>query len=160
MKVSDLEPWKQSAHTIIWDILEACNKLAPADPARFTGVGSWIIRAPWMHLAWKDHYVGICHLRDVPAMPPAKIILPGATHEMSVFALNPDQEPNILSLRILTPISIAQQFTAKSDADAVNMIQQLFLYVLDGKLSVDSDYRSTWRHMLTECPERPVTPNN
>ena len=133
----------ENENTTIWvsDVGEDGNPFS---------VQRWIIKAPWMHMCWEYHYVGLIHLRDVEGHEPANIQFQGATHELIVLAMNPDAEPSFSEPQFLTPISIAQQFVAENDAEALEKIEFLLNPIAEGRLSVDSDFRSTWQHMLLD----------
>jgi hypothetical protein len=106
-----------------------------------------------MHPFWSFHYAGLIHLRDIEGGKPVHKAFPTATHEFMVFALNPDSPPTLdpFSIAVLEPISIVQQFVAASDAAALSAIECLLSKIARGQLSVDSDYRSEWRKLLTEA---------
>ena len=137
------QPTYESATTKIWR-----NEEPNDDPF---GLAQWIVFAPWVHPLWSYHFVGIVHLRDVEPHPPANLQFEGATHEFMVLSLDPNHEPQGFdSLKYLMPQSIAQQFTATNDAEALEWIELLLDNVLNQKLSIDSDNRSQWKHLLTE----------
>lgn len=172
------EPWRQSStrpvptklplypadlgdedrrETKIWDAFE----FWPANidtRAKESTVGCWLVYAPWMHMVWAWHYVGLVHLRPVDGLPPATRSFPGATHEFIVFALDPNVDVIVEALRFLQPVSIVQQFDAASDAHARLIVEDSLELVAKGKCSVDSDFRPVWRHLLTECADRPIAP--
>lgn len=115
-------------------------------------VGGWVIWAPWMHPAWQYHSIGVIHLRPTgnEAEDEALYIdYPEATHEFAAVALNPDYVPDdFLELRWMSPINIAQQFTAKNDATALRKIELLILQVGTDHISLGSDARNTWHNIL------------
>lgn len=111
-------------------------------------VGYWLIYAPWAHPAWKYHLMSLIHLRDSETGPKAKIAVPGATHELMIFALDPKYEPDPYDARLLEPVSIAQQFIAENDAAALNVLEQRIPMIAAGVLSPDSDYRKAWERIL------------
>lgn len=93
----------------------------------------WLITAPMYHPMWTQYLLFVVRLRDdIPGFPPPERQFVGATHEMMLFALNPDPEdtgtpmrhtPKSLLERIennkglpyLTPINIAQQHEATDE---------------------------------------------
>ena len=114
-------------------------------------LGHWIVFAPWMHMAWNYHYLSLIHVRDVEGHPPAVMQFEEATHEFQVLAISPDNEPtNFTEITPLMPVSIAQQFVAENDAEALELIELQLPHIAAGELSVDSDYRSVWHHILRE----------
>jgi len=76
------------------------------------------------------------------------IAVPGATHELMIYALDPDYEIDPYEVRALEPVSVAQQFLAENDAEALGLIEKCVRKIADGSLSPDSDFRSIWRHIL------------
>lgn len=150
------------AQTKIWDALELLNSRnveSNAAEARAASVGCWFIYAPWMHMVWAWHYCGLVHLRPVPGQSrqPVKKF-PQATHEFLVFALDPTVDVIAERLRPLTPVSIVQQFDAANDAHARLIVEDILEEVAKGRVSVDSDFRRVWQHLLCECSERPPAP--
>ncbi len=88
-------------------------------------------------------------------MPPAKIMLPGATHEMFLFALDPDHVPEIdKRLHLLTPANFGGQWIAGSDNAAVEYIKSIVSEVCDGALSPDTDFRSMWVERFSDSNMR------
>lgn len=122
----------------------------------FATVGFWLIHAPWMHLAWSWHVASVVHLRPI-AGEPAKLQFKGATHEFTVAALDPKHDPTLdhESFKWLKPISIVQQFISKSDSEAKETIENFMVAVAGGRLSVDSDYRSSWKRLLLPGTAKP-----
>ena len=136
-------------------ILEtACTKIWQIDPKgnEFT-VGYWLVFAPWAHLVWQYHAISLVHLRGFVKKEPPKIALPGATHELLIFALDPKHNIDPYNLRILEPISISQQFISENDAEALSILEKCIQRIADGELSPDSDFRKVWHHILVDgCP--------
>ena len=117
----------------------------PAVPEGLT-VASWIVYAPHSHPIWPYVLIACISLRDVPGVPPATIRLPGATHEVFVYALNPDSYPPDMEgqLQIMRPVNYVGQFIADSDDTAVNRIWVAVNEVVDGTLNPDEDGRQQW----------------
>lgn len=148
-----IEPWKQSAHTKIWNVTEKAREVSPvAHPADDAALAVWLVHAPWMHLAWSWHYVGLIHLRDLPGQSkPPTLKFRGATHELFVCAVSPDikvDPATCAGLRFLTPASIVQQFTAEDDAIALTTVEKLLQLCTCGSLTLDSDGRKAWSRLL------------
>ncbi|KKM27097.1 hypothetical protein LCGC14_1578220 [marine sediment metagenome] len=112
-------------------------------------IGFWLIHAPWMHLAWSWHVASIVHLRPIDGAK-ATFQFEEATHEFMVVAIDPNHEPTLdhKSFKFLRPISICQQFLARSDDKAVQTVEIQMENVAKGGLSLDSDYRGAWRRLL------------
>ena len=147
MKPMETDADKVRDNTRIWNF--------PRDEYNEYTVGGWIVRAPWMHLAWSWYVVALYHLRGKgPDNKPAVKQFPEATHEFGVYALHPDHEVDTRRLYRLEPMNLAQQFEATDDAEALGVVETTLDAVLAKRLSLDSDYRKTWHHLLREkCPD-------
>ena len=78
------------------------------------GVAQWVVEAPWAHPLWHSYLLALVHLRPMPDGRPTKLYLIGATHELWLYALNPEhpREPLIVGkngARYLQPINFAAQ---------------------------------------------------
>jgi hypothetical protein len=115
------------------------------DPRASVTLPSWIASAAYAHPMW-SHYAIMCiALRDVPGVPKAHIHLEGATHEVMVFAMDPDTKPAVDDFpRMLNPVNFTGQFIAADDLTAAARIQQAVQDVIDGTLNPDTDYRRMW----------------
>lgn len=127
----------------------AYRKNFPEQCTEDTTVAAFIIEAPWAHPMWHSYMLAAGHLRDVPGVKPAHISLPGATHEMWLFALNPEypREPVIAGtghMRFLQPLNFVAQFIATSDGMARERMLKTAEEIIDGKLSPDTDYIKWW----------------
>lgn len=116
------------------------------------GVAEWLIHAPWAHPVWHSYFLTTIHLRDLPGKPPAVIYLPNATHELLLYALDPDAacceeiirgEADV-GASCLQPANFAAQFIAESDDDAGGRIAETVVLVCNGELNPDTDARSSW----------------
>lgn len=115
------------------------------DPRAAVTLPCWIASAAYAHPMW-SHYTIMCiALRDAPGVPKAYIHLEGATHEIMVFALDPDTKPAIDDVpRTLHPANFIGQFIAVDDKDAEARVRQAVQDVIDGTLNPDTDFRSMW----------------
>jgi len=116
-----------------------------------SAIGVWFLDAPWCHPMWKQYYVSLIHLGHVEGLGAATVVVPGATHELLVFALDPQNQmdPTMLTPpKMLTPQNLGQQFQAESPEKAKATISALLKQVCHGTLSVDSDYRRVWAGIL------------
>lgn len=108
-------------------------------------VAGWIIWAPWAHPGWQAYSLDIIHLRPVAGLGDPKIHLPGATHEILLFAIDPDWKLNPKAVpRWLEPINFASQFMAESDEAARAAGESAMLEIIRGELSPDTDARRQW----------------
>lgn len=155
------KPWKATEHTQIWDMLARFREMpdkgmdTPQDDA---GLGVWLIHAPWMAGGvWHWHYVSLIHLRDLPNQSRRPHLeFEGASHELIAFAIDPSVELNLSvgqppRLKFLSPVSITQQFGPLTDAEALQKVELCLDLVVQGRLTVESDGRATWQHLLREC---------
>jgi hypothetical protein len=92
------------------------------DPEWAETVCQWILTAPQAHPAWSQYLMAVVRLRDADGFAPPKRQFDGATHELIVVALNPDEGPYTPEnmrryyegpqkgrLPYLTPVNIACQ---------------------------------------------------
>lgn len=109
----------------------------------------WIIEAPWAHPAWHSYSLVVIHLRPMLGNE-VKLFLPMATHELWLFALDPEKDRNplintgITDNHWLAPINFAAQFTEISDELAKERVQAVVQRIVDRKLSPDTDFRADW----------------
>jgi len=130
-------------------------------------VCQWLLTAPMAHPAWTQYLMPVVRLRDTPGFPPPKRQFDGATHELLVVALNPDEGPYTPEnmrrfyegpqagrLPYLTPVNIAHQIEG-SDEEA----RMLALYsawgVTAGALNPETSdapslIRSDWKGALVK----------
>lgn len=91
---------------------------------------------PGQHPLWSRYSLNLCHLRDCAGITPAKKKSPDMTHEIVVFAIDPDfpeeafQEGGIGHLE---PLNHVVQFVAKSDAKAVEVAIVMALKLVVGQ---------------------------
>lgn len=109
----------------------------------------WIVEAPWAHLAWHSYVLVLVHLRPMPDGRATVFHLEGATHELWLYAANPDtpREPVIrgeATFNVLHPCNFAAQLIEASDEAALAKIEAAVRDVIDGRLSPDTDFRRTW----------------
>lgn len=123
------------------------NRIRPDDDATLV---HWIIEAPWAHPAWHSYSLVLIHLRPLPEGRSSLIYLPGASHEMWLFALDPkrDRRPLIASCtpdrNFMEPANFMAQFIARNDEGALSRIERAVEDICDGRLSPDTDFRREW----------------
>ena len=144
--VDDRAPDLVGAHGRAWKYdMEACARRYPSGPTAELTVASWIVEARYAHPMWHSYLVAAVALRDMPGVPKAVVHLQGATHEVMVYALNPEQPRAINAApQYLTPANFHGQWRAESDAAAVRFIEETVHLVIDGHLSPDTDFRRDW----------------
>jgi hypothetical protein len=115
------------------------------DPRTAVMLPCWIASAAYAHPVWSHYAIHCISLRDVPGVPKAVINLEGATHEIMVFALDPDTKPTVNDYpRLLQPANFVAQFIAVDDLAAAAYVQQAVQEVIDGTLNPDTDNRGIW----------------
>jgi hypothetical protein len=144
--VEDVKPDLQGSHGKAWRAdLAAVARRRPGGPPPELTVASWILSAPYAHPIWHSYTIGAVSLRDLPGVPPARIHLAGATHEVMVYALNPDFRRAVNApAHLLQPSNFHGQWIAESDAGATRFIEETVQLVIDGRLSPDTDFRRNW----------------
>lgn len=111
----------------------------------------WIVNAPGDHLAWDQYAVALYDLTTEGGLRPV-IHKPGVTHEFCVFALGRDYpvdgDAEIMGQEYqrLDPPNMGYQFAAESNEAARDRVQAMVDRVVDGKLSLDTDYRAVWNN--------------
>lgn len=142
------EPTLTGAHGMAWLIdLEAIAAKHPGSaPAEAQACG-WLVYAPYAHQLWHSYAISCINLRDIPGIPPAKLNLPGATHELMVFALDPERPMRVDDRpAYLAPANFVAQFIEPTDEAAAARIRQAVQDVCDAKLNPDTDYMRHWIH--------------
>lgn len=109
-----------------------------------TAVGVWVVHAPWSHPVWPVVMVSCVHLRMEAGKPDPIIHLPGATHEMVVAALDPNQPIVPPDFHLLHSLNFVGQFYAPSDEHAAARVETSVIEICRGLLNPDTDARSQW----------------
>jgi hypothetical protein len=127
----------------------------PDDPPAQTGtVATWFLDCPGQSPAWRHYLLNVVHLRPIDGAPPAKIVVPHATHEFSVYALAPDARPQPTDTdtwRHLTPVNVCEQVQLTSDDGARRLARLAARAVVAGVLPAESALagaREPWRSSL------------
>ena len=105
-------------------------------------------------LPWTWWQIAVVHLREVEGAPPAKIFLPGATHEfvfasLDTFANGRDPEakpPNPVKpgAQILTPPDYVGQFAGLTDEQAAKVLKIVAMAICSGVAPVPDGLTRTW----------------
>lgn len=108
-------------------------------------VCTWLLTAPHAHPLWAQYLLGVVRLRDgIPGFRPPTRQFIGATHEMFVFALNPEHGPFTVekmlgygagagSIPCLTPVNVVHQVEG-SDEEARLLASYAAVAVVHGML--------------------------
>ena len=130
-------------------------------------VCQWLLTAPMAHPAWTQYLMPVVRLRDVDGFAPPKRQFPGATHELLVLALDPDEGPYTPEnmsrfdegpqagrLPYLTPVNIAHQIEG-SDEEARTLALYSAWGVTAGTLNPETSdapslIRANWKAALVK----------
>jgi hypothetical protein len=126
---------------------------------------AWIITADRWHPLWSQYLLAVVSLADIEGMPPANKRGTDVTHELLVIALNPDHGPydaptaTTETLQHLTPVNIAEQFTATDD-QARRIAFLCVRAVVDGQLTPETGdaprlIRAWWHARIRQTLEHP-----
>lgn len=131
----------------------------PQKPDYVATLGCWILSIPGAHPWWHGYMLSIISLADIPGVSPATKHYPEATHEIVVFALDPDVElpdpDNAKDFRpaFLTPANLVEQIHGVTDEQATGIAERLGRAFVDGIASPDTDYRSHTQQLLRNTVE-------
>lgn len=151
--MTDERPWQADAITIPPTITGRAGRAWLVDPAvaserEAAEIACWVIEASFAHPVWHSYALLCIHLRPIEGVPAPTMYLEDATHEIILFALNPDKprEPAVRGLKLpcLEPANFAAQLIEVSDDLARGRIESVVRLVCDGKLSPDTDYLRAW----------------
>lgn len=109
---------------------------------------TWAVHAAYAHPLWHSYVIALISLRDMPGAPECKMYLAGATHEIFVYALDPEHPIDLQDKpKLLIPCNFSAQFIAESDAAAEKRVRETVQMVIDGVLNPDTDYSRHWQHL-------------
>jgi hypothetical protein len=121
--------------------------LTAGAPEEHGVLASWIVEAPGAHPLWHSYSVVLVHLRPMADGRKTLFYLPDATHEIWVYALNPEADRNVMLMRagniaigLLHPGNYIGQFIEISDDLAIERVRATVQEICDGKLSPDTDH--------------------
>jgi hypothetical protein len=118
-------------------------------PDAHATLAQWIIEARWAHPIWDSYAIILMHLRPMADGRETLIHREGATHEMLVFALNPEhpRSPTIHGtgpVHFLQPVNFGAQLVEPDDAAAMTRIEDTVDRIINGTLNPDTDALSQW----------------
>lgn len=111
---------------------------------------SWLIEAKWAHPLWHSYALHLIHLRPVEGLNEPKIYLPGATHEIFLYALDPEEPRDLTRIaRHLYPSNFGAQFISLDcehydDRGAIGRMNDTVREIVEGRLSPDTDHMQSW----------------
>lgn len=104
---------------------------------------SWFLNCPGQSPAWRHFLLSVVHLRPIEGVRPATITVPGATHEVMLWALNPEATPDALnaaSWAILRPVNMVIQVELPSDHHARELALLLARAIVHGYLPAEPPF--------------------
>jgi hypothetical protein len=111
-------------------------------------IASWLVEAPWAHPMWHSYWICLLHLRPTPDGRPTKFYVDGATHELWLYALDPDQPRQTMldtgQFKLLLPTNFAAQFIEPDDEAAKARVAETVRLICIGTLSPDTDFIRQW----------------
>lgn len=141
--------------------LEAHRRRLGAVPGKNdSSLGMWVIEAPWAHPAWHSYVIALIHLRPQADLAPAKISMPGATHEFWLWAGDPAQSRAAfirgdINLPVLSPMNFGAQIRSSSDEAAITLIEHAIGQICAGQLNPDTDAHGQWVEMFGDSLVKP-----
>jgi hypothetical protein len=133
------------------------------DRDRAAGVATWFLHCPGQSPAWEHYVLAVVHLRAEPGLPPPVVTLPGATHEVILYACDPRPQVGRMlrggrvtsvdprSWRPLHPLNVVEQVHLPSDDAAAELVDLAARAVVDGRLWAEpplSGQREPWHTTL------------
>ncbi len=88
----------------------------------------WGLTLPGQHAFWNRYYLSVISLREIDGMPSPIKSKPEYTHEMTVFAVNPElSEAEFIrgTFSILESVNHVVQFTSESDDKAISAARSM-----------------------------------
>lgn len=107
-----------------------------------------LLHRPDAHPAWHTYLLGLIHLRPIAGYGAAVLEHPSATHELTIFALDPQSTPDpadISSLKPLLPPNLVYQLRGYTDERALSLFKAFSAALSERVLSPDTDWR---RHQI------------
>jgi hypothetical protein len=109
-------------------------------PEQQATLAAWFLNCPGQSPGWDRYLLSVIHLRPIPRARPAAILVPGATHEVILFALDPIRRPQPTrphSWKPLLPINVMEQVQLPDDDAARTLLRGAARAVMDGLLPAE-----------------------
>jgi len=128
----------------------------------------YLVHCPAAHPLWSWYVVSGCSLADLPGVPPARKHYPEAEWEVSIFALNPEHDGDLmvwlrgpasatLAWRHLEPVNVVEQFHGVDRDGANRILGFMARAIVNGTISPDSDAREAWKGTIANTVEHMTT---
>ena len=109
-----------------------------SDPIDQNGtVGAWFLTCPKQSPFWDHYLLAAVHLRPIPGGRPIQLKRPGATHEITLVALDPTYAPQpevLATWNFLTPLNFNDQVILPGDIACLALLDDLAKAVTNGVL--------------------------
>ncbi|NTD85443.1 hypothetical protein [Agrobacterium tumefaciens] len=126
------------------------REYTPTTPATPAFGKTWIVNARWAHPIWHSYAVLLYDLTtNIPGAPTPAIYKDGVTHELMIYALDPDF-PDDPPTHMLSPANYGYQFYAETDQAAEARIVSILRLIEAMQLSPDTDFRSAWDSLFLD----------
>jgi hypothetical protein len=136
------------------------DEFEPRTWAESASLAGWLIEAPGQSPAWSHYGMSLVHLRPVEGAPDPVIRIPGATHEILLYALDSEANPKPNdrdSMRPLLPLNAECQFRVDSDDDAIDLLEGCVRAIVDGIMPAEPPFPNhgqiAWQNMVTRSAE-------
>lgn len=125
---------------------------------------SWVASQPAAHPHWNDYLITLADLTTVVEGQPPHFFKEGMTHEVNVFAINPEHEgfdltdaiiDGKLGSYVLYPQNHIYQFKAESDMLAHERIDKIAKDIHLGNINPDTDFRRFWNNLFSDGAKSP-----
>ena len=120
-------------------------------------VAIWGLNLPGHHPFWSHYLMMVYDLREREGVDSPIIHLEGATHEVTLFAVDPktpiDFTRNLFEQKGVSPLMPANhgyQFIAVSDAAAQERISEIAMRMAKNEISADTDFRQQWDALFAD----------
>jgi hypothetical protein len=127
------------------------------NPDTVASLPRWHLEMPGLHPVWDRWVILSCSLADFPGVPPAKKHFAEATHELSVWAINPGFPAAAWragGVQLLTPVNHVVQYVAASDAVAEHVAHRAAELLVYGLALVEPQGVHGAREHFAECVRR------
>lgn len=137
----------------------ALEVVGPLDSAAEAAtVALWLFDCPGQSVGWSRYVFWTIHLRPLPGLGPGAVLVPGATHEFLLAALDPSEKLDpldSLTWAPLSPFNLVQQVILTGGDDQARRIARLSSeHVVAGRLWAEpplSGQRHPWDGWLVEA---------
>lgn len=125
-------------------------------PDHYAGVAEWRCEFPLACQFWHRYVLNVVSLRDIKGVKPAVKHFAEATHELTLFAVDPqtpeaDWQSDRGKWRHLTPVNHCVQFTVRYDQAAVWVGERCAEALVSGRVVIEPAGVRGAREQFTAC---------